>query len=260
MAFLTLLTQVGGLIWIISILISRLVPVRHFSGLRLLIFTGLYACSAIWIVPPLARSFGRVPLPVFTQPYLKPESLWFAFLNRHYVRPELKKALEEVAQSMQSRYPGTTVNYLDANFPFIDGYPLEPHLSHRDGKKVDLSFYWTEISTNRPVRGSPSPLGYGACAAPLPGEPDQAAACEAKGFWYISLTRTLPAPFFSQKNYRFDAERTRELLRLLAEHPVLGKLLLEPHLKTRLGLESFGKIRWQGCHAARHDDHVHVQL
>ena len=36
-------------------------------------------------------------------------------------------------------------------------------------------------------------------------------------------------------------------------------LLLEPHLKTRLKLEKYDKIRFQGCRAARHDDHIHVQ-
>ena len=55
------------------------------------------------------------------------------------------------------------------------------------------------------------------------------------------------------------AERTRELLRLLVEHPSIQKILIQPHLKKRLDLEGYDKVRAQGCQAARHDDHVHVQ-
>ncbi len=33
----------------------------------------------------------------------------------------------------------------------------------------------------------------------------------------------------------------------------------KPHLKTRLKLSS-AKIRFHGCQAVRHDDHIHVQL
>ena len=62
------------------------------------------------------------------------------------------------------------------------------------------------------------------------------------------------------RNYTFDAERTSELLRRLAAHPAVSRLLIQPHLKTRLGLAAYDKIRFQGCKAARHDDHVHVEL
>lgn len=56
------------------------------------------------------------------------------FLNRHYVRPELKKTAKETALRMNEKFPGTTVRYLDANFPFLNNFPLLPHLSHHDGK------------------------------------------------------------------------------------------------------------------------------
>jgi len=38
-----------------------------------------------------------------------------------------------------------------------------------------------------------------------------------------------------------------------------GKIFIEPHLVKRLKLAS-NKIRFQGCRAVRHDDHLHVQL
>jgi len=260
-ALLTLLTQVGGLVWLLSLLLAKSLTVKfRFKFSNALVFIILYAITAILVVPPLARKFGRVPLPVFSNPYLKPENFFFAAFNRHYVRPELRRALEEIAGQIQGRYPGSVIWYLDANFPFIDGYPLEPHFSHKDGKKVDIAFYWNDTKTGEPTRGVPSPFGYGVCAEPLPGEYDYAADCENKGFWYISLDKTLAEPFFNKANYEFDKEKTRELARLLAEHPAVGKILIQPHLEKRLGLERYDKFRQQGCQAARHDDHFHVQL
>ena len=34
---------------------------------------------------------------------------------------------------------------------------------------------------------------------------------------------------------------------------------LEPHLKNRLGI-THSKLRFQGCQAVRHDDHIDVQM
>lgn len=258
---LTLLTQTGGLIWLLSRLLTKGLPSRYQSRFIIsLVFIVLYLSTTLFVVPPLAKKYGRVPLPVFSNPHLKPENLLFAVLNRHYVRPELRSALEEVANQMQTRHPGLVVWYLDANFPFIDGYPLEPHFSHNDGKKVDLAFYWNDTNTGKTIAGTPSPFGYGVCAKPSSGEYDYAADCESKGFWYISLDKTLAEPFFNKANYTFDTEKTRELARLLAEHPSVGKILIQPHLEKRLGLERYDKFRRQGCKAARHDDHFHVQL
>ena len=41
--------------------------------------------------------------------------------------------------------------------------------------------------------------------------------------------------------------------------PPIKRLLLEPYLEARWGLES-DKIKFQGCQAARHDDHVAVEI
>jgi hypothetical protein len=39
----------------------------------------------------------------------------------------------------------------------------------------------------------------------------------------------------------------------------LQKIFIEPHLKNALGITD-GHVRFQGCRAARHDDHVHIQV
>lgn len=43
---------------------------------------------------------------------------------------------------MQQTEPQIRISYLDANFPFKDGFPLLPHLSHDDGRKVDIAFMY----------------------------------------------------------------------------------------------------------------------
>ena len=58
---------------------------------------------------------------------------------------------------------------------------------------------------------------------------------------------------------RLDVARTASLIQVSARRAAIGKILLEPHVQRRLGVSS-DKLRFQGCHAARHDDHVHIQL
>ena len=62
---------------------------------------------------------------------------------------------------MYDKYPGTILNYLEANFPFIDKFPLLPHLSHNDGKKLDVSFHYVNAKTGEHTNVVPSWLGYG---------------------------------------------------------------------------------------------------
>ncbi len=92
-ALLTLLTQIGGIVWLVALPVAfflrRQWPLRWLTWL---VFTFLYIAGSVFIVPPLARLNGRVPMPVFGNPQIRPESLWFCLLNRHYVRPDLRRA------------------------------------------------------------------------------------------------------------------------------------------------------------------------
>ena len=47
-------------------------------------------------------------------------------LNRNYVRPELNDLLEQVAKDLSKTR--IQIHYLDANFPFVNNFPLLPHL------------------------------------------------------------------------------------------------------------------------------------
>jgi hypothetical protein len=210
------------------------------------------------IVPIIAKPLGRVPLPLTETNHLRPLNILTCFLNRHYVKPALKQTAIEVAKQMHDQYPGTTINYLDANFPFIDKFPLIPHLSHNDGKKLDLSFCYRNAQTGEQTNECPSFIGYGICEEPLPKEKNTADYCSAKGYWqYSFLAKLLPQG--KKKDLSFDSKRTKALVNLFSAQAPIGKIFIEPHLKTRLQLTS-DKIRFHGCQAVRHDDHLHIQL
>ncbi|EIJ36339.1 hypothetical protein [Thiothrix nivea] len=162
---LTLLTQVGGLLWLLSLRLANLTRppsrwLRRLSGLA--VFLLLYAVSVAVVVPELAAKGGRVPLPCFAteDTPLEPANLGYCLLMRNYVKPTIKTHLTDVARQFQQTYPDTTVRYLDAGFPFLDGFPLLPHLSHTDGGKVDLAYFYQRKATGEPVDFSPAWLGY----------------------------------------------------------------------------------------------------
>ena len=260
---LTAVTQVGGLVFLISLLTFGLIDKRLNKQwtrvtAKLLSLTILYLIFVFVIVPLTAKSFGRVPLPVFENRHLKPANIWTCLLNRNYVRPQLRDITYKVAESMNSKYPGTTINYLDGNFPFIDKFPLLPHLSHNDGKKLDLSFQYNDSQTGQMTSDIPSFIGYGICEEPKKGEENKPEDCDKKGYWQYNLLRDIVSQDNKDK-FTFDNKRTKELVNSFASHDGLGKIFIEPHLKTRLGLTS-SKIRFHGCQAVRHDDHIHVQL
>ena len=217
----------------------------------------LYLLSTFLILPLLAPVFGRTALPLSGN--LKPLNYGFCLLNRHYVTPDLEVLMQQLATEMDDRFPGTTTYYLDANFPFWDGFPLAPHLSHDDGRKLDLAFYYMDPQSGKPKAGSPTRMGYGSSEGPGPGEVDLPSRCAEQGFWQYSLIQAL-LPHGSIDTYELDVKRTAVLVRRLAMQDAIEKIFLEPHLKERWRLQEYGKIRFQGCHSVRHDDHIHLQI
>lgn len=234
---LTLLSQLGGVAWLIALLFKRraLVFVLAYAGLSF---------SALQIAPML----GRVPLPCAAGETLQMQSAIFCLLNRQYVVPELKEVLDDLASGVERDFPGTTTLVLDANFPFIDGFPLLPHLSHDDGRKVDIAFYYSADGAYLP-KTTKSPVGYFAFE-------DGDTICPQKTLtlrWNFSWLQGL------WPNYRLELERVALVLNLLSDDNRINKVFVEPHLQKSLNIED-AKIRFQGCRAARHDDHIHIQL
>ena len=248
-ALLTVVTQVGGLVYLISLWSYK--KWKH----RLVFFLLLYGLSTFIIVPWIAPYFGRVPIVSNEQVQLH---TWFTRLaNRQYVIPELQEVLQQTAITMQQTDPEFELHVLDANFPFFDGFPLLPHLSHNDGKKVDISFAYT-TSTGEHTNAKPSRSGYGIFEGPMVGEYDQIASCKSQGYWQYDFPKYLT---FGTSNSElvFASMTNKRLVRTLAKQAEVQKIFIEPHLKTRLQL-NHAKVRYHGCRAVRHDDHIHVQL
>lgn len=251
---LTLTTQIGGIILVVLLPVLKPIKAstRYLKVLKqFLLLSTSYLLIVLFAVPPLAKLNHRAPLPCWgteTQ-LIKPANLGYCLLLRNYVTPSAKQYLLTVAKQFQTYYPNTPIRYLDANFPFLNGFPLPPHLSHHDGRKVDLAYFYQDTQTKVALDTSPSWLGYWVYVAPDKGQESCSNQTSALRWDFEGLQ-----PYY--KDYELDEARTRTLVKLLASNA--QKIFLEPHLQKRLQLTS-SKIKFQGCHAARHDDHIHVQ-
>jgi len=260
---LTIVTQIGGIVLLISLstnpLIKRKIEKRRNRILaRISCFLLIYLLATFLLVPIIAKPLGRVALPINEQRNLQPLNIITCLLNRHYVNPEMKAIAMDIASDMNRKYPGTTLNYLEANFPFINGFPLIPHLSHNDGKKLDLAFAYISKETGLATNNTPSPFGYGICEEARANEINTALQCSSLGRWQYSFLKKL-MPQSRKAQFIFDSTRTKAIVNAFVAQNNIGKIFIEPHLKTRLKLTT-DKIRFHGCQAVRHDDHIHVQL
>jgi hypothetical protein len=255
---LTALSQVGGIVLVLAVwatrLLRRRLPRWPARAAGLAVFVAVYAALTLVVLPAAAPGLGRVALPCHRKPdsALEARTVLTCVLNRNYARPEVRYVLKDLAAHMAAAYPGTVVQYLDANFPLLDGFPLLPHLSHSRGRSVDLAYAYRDASGG--AADPPSPVGYWVYEQPAGDDPQPCAGKRSRLRWDLGVLQRLHA------GVTMDVERTRAMLAWLADaHPGVRYLLIEPHLKKRLGLTSEA-IRFQGCGAARHDDHMHVEL
>ena len=234
---LTLLTQLGGVAWLFALCFRR----------RVLVFAAAYA--ALWIGAVMtAPTFGREAIPCLSDGTVRMKSTFYCALNRQYVTPELKNVLNDFSAKMEREFPNTQTLVLDANFPFLKGFPLLPHLSHNDGRKVDIAFYYRDDTGFLPGV-TRSPIGYFAFEDGPTDCPQNALTLRWDMAW---LQKLWP-------HYHLEPRRMTTALQLLSDDARVGKIFIEPHLKSRFQAGS-SKIRFQGCRAARHDDHIHLQL
>jgi hypothetical protein len=261
---LTALTQIGGVVFVISVfLVSWLLGHRWNFLLRWIThivgFAILYAAVTVAAVPPLAREFGRHPLPCLPaadRPYGAVHPA-LCLLNRHYASASAHRVLSALTKEMNSQFPGTTVLYLDAGFPFLDGFPMLPHLLHDDGRSVDLAFFYTNARGVYQRGRTRSPIGYWAFEQPRKGDPRPCLQDKGLGLrWDLGFLQKYWKP------YKLDEKRTAAMVQwLVTEGANLGvqRVYLEPHLVNRLKIAS-PFLRFQGCRSERHDDHVQVKL
>ncbi|MEO9967906.1 MAG: hypothetical protein ABJF11_19090 [Reichenbachiella sp.] len=249
---LTLLTQIGGLVYVVSLVIVKRVNFKN-QYLKFGVFPALYLISCFLIVPLLAVLLGRER--VINTKHINPANYMTVLLNRNYVIPELNQVLVQAEQSLAGT--GIEIHYLDASFPFIDGYPLLPHLSHRDGKKLDISLMYTD-NEGELTNEKPSMSGYGVFEEPKSDEINQTRDCKARGHLQYDFPKYLTLghihPELQYSNYH-----TRLLIQALLKKQTVSKIFIEPHLKNRLKIKD-ARIAFHGCGAVRHDDHIHIQV
>ncbi|WP_298423429.1 hypothetical protein [uncultured Kordia sp.] len=257
---LTITTQVGGLAYMIYLWLRRYITTLDWKRkvFNFGLFIVLYSLLSFVVLPFLASSFyNRKALPI-THSVLQPLRMYTYMMNRHYVDGDLYDVLIHSAAQMQKEFPETKTYYLDGCFPLGAKFPLLPHWSHNDGRKIDLAFYYTDPITKEDKNGSPSWLGYGVCELPKIGEENMPEYCINKGYFQYSLLEKL-VPQYKKNDYSFDTKRTKRFIQILTNSGKIKKIFIEPHLKKRMKLTS-SKIRFHGCHAVRHDDHIHVQI
>lgn len=222
---------------------------------KLVLFSSFYTFSTLWITPYLAGVWGREP--ILENKHLKPATSLTFWLNRNYVTSELNEVLTDVSQRVSADNPNAVVHYLDANFPFFNGFPLLPHLSHNDGKKVDIALVYEDRMGNWSPRLK-SNSGYGVFEKPIGDELNQPQLCEEAGAKQYNLAKYLTLGT-NNAPIKWSKKWTKQLMIKLVTDPRVGKVFLEPHLVRRMDLY-YQKIRFHGCHAVRHDDHIHIQL
>ena len=258
---LTALTQIGGVVLALAWLGARIWrPRGRRLGTTVVLFGALYATATIWVVPLLAEFGGRQPLPcsLADGAPVRPHGFFYCALNRHYATPRVAEMLAALARDLSSHFPGIQVAYLDAGFPLFEGFPLPPHLSHDDGRKVDLALFYADAAGRPSAAITPSPIGYWGFEQPRAGDPRPCAGQDRLLTlrWDMSWLQ----PLLPDRSLHVDANRA--MVRWIAGaglHYGVERLLLEPHLQQRFQTAG-GVIRFQGCRAARHDDHVHVQI
>ncbi|ANM04783.1 DD-peptidase zinc-binding domain-containing protein [Rhizobium phaseoli] len=256
---LTLLTQIGGVPYLIALAAARICGLRRFPA-KFVLFLLCYAAATV-ATKFAAPEFGRVPLSCLSsaEDRLMLRSAIYCALNRNYVTPKLRDLAEALAAHMDAQFPGTVTVALDANFPFVNGFPLLPHLSHTDGKKLDFAYYYKDAGGAFLNGATRSPIGYFAFEEPGPGDE---LPCAGRHDWlttrwnFDALQPLFPA-------YRIEEQRTAAAVAWLTTEGVarfgLQKIFIEPHLKNALGITD-AHVRFQGCRAARHDDHLHIQV
>ena len=252
--FLTISTQIGGVTYVFAILFVNRNSTKYRLK-RFFVFAIFYLVSTIFFVPLLAPIFGREKIKKFEN--VEAHIFITDLLNRNYVEPELNASLQKIAIGLNKKHEGIKLVYLDANFPFLNKFPLLPHLSHNDGKKIDISLIYKDEKGNL-TNKKPSVSGYGVYEGPKPNEFNQIRKCLDKGKWQYDFPKYLTFGTINSK-LKLSEAATKDLILEILKQPSTGKLFIEPHLKSRMNLTN-SRIRYHGCQAVRHDDHIHFQL
>ena len=197
--------------------------------------------SVLSIVP------GRDRLPCFHSDLRTGNWAAYCLLGRNYVREGAVDVISEAHAEVETRHGPSPLTWLDASGPV--NLPLWPHRSHTDGRQVDLSFYYVTLE-GEPIP-PPTFTGYFAYEPPEAGE-RQPCAPGSRPLDFGDPPQT--------RDWRWDEARTTTLVQTLIGDERVRRIFLEPHLADRMALTGHPKVRFAGCNAARHDDHIHIDL
>ncbi len=251
--FLTIVTQIGGILYIASFLIISN-KIKNHKLKRIITFVGSYLFFTFILIPKITPFFGRIKISDNNK--IEAHNFITKLCNRNYVTLEMYDVLTDISVQLGKESSSIKLIYLDANFPFFDGFPLLPHLSHNDGKKIDVSFIYKK--DNKPTNLKPSRSGYGVFVKPKENEVNQTENCKEKKYWQYDFTKYVTFGAINNE-IEFSKQATKKLIKLIASNKKVSKIFIEPHIKARLNLNS-SKIRFHGCQAVRHDDHIHFQI
>lgn len=196
---------------------------------------------------------GLAPLPCKAGP-IQPVAQRYCKDRKHYVTPAARTVLLRVAETLRRDHPGAVVRYMEASWP-SGVRPMPPHLSHGDGRQIDLVLFY-EDRRGRPLPRPAKPYGRHAPGYGAFEPPRREATRVCRG---ANTPHDQPDPPRSRP-WRLDDARTADLVRRLSADPQVRRIFIEPHLKQRLGFANDPKVRFAGCQAARHDDHIHVDF
>lgn len=197
---------------------------------------------------PTPNAAGLVPLPCAEAGPLRPVHPSYCRLQRNFVTPKVRAALLAAATAFVADHPGRIVRYMEASWP-SGKRPMPPHLSHGNGRQIDLVLFYQDRQ-GRPVK-PPTANGYYAFEPP---RTEAERVCPGSRPPHDG--KDPPA----NRSWRLDDKATADLMRLFVRDPRVRRIFIEPHLKTRLGFAASAKVRFAGCQAARHDDHLHVDF
>lgn len=256
---LTLVTQVGGAFYLLAVIVYKVLKLKKWQ--KLVTVIAIYLFGILVVIPPLAKQNNRVAMPVFKSKkvHVGSHTLFTVLANRHYVRPEMKQMLVEVATEMHSKYPGIKIEYLDGSFPLFKEYRMLPHLKHDDGRKLDVNYIRTKQKSGKYSNRYFSFFGYGFSEKPKVNESNFPAECAKRGKWQYNIIEQA-VPDQKWRNLEFPVNENRDLLKSIVDHSSTKYVFIEPHLKQRLGLSDNSRVKFHGCWAVRHDDHMHIQL
>lgn len=212
--------------------------------------------GADWRGPPgstTPNAAGLVSLPCDGSTGLAPAKPYYCRVGRHFLTPQARAVMLEAASSIARRHPGSPLYFMDASGP--DGVkPFPPHLSHGDGRQLDVALFYTDTA-GTPLNRFPDTSRHGGYWPAEPPRPGEDTACP-DGRAQEAEKPDPPA----NRPWRLDETRTRAVLDILLADPRVRRILIEPHLERRLGLWGHPKLRFAGCQAARHDDHMHIDF